>query len=155
MRPATHDDAAELAVTIRESDRLEVEATSGRGPLAVLLDGLELSSQAWTVLAENQVMCMWGVVDRPSMLGERIGAAWMLTAQCIEQYPKEFYRACKLVLPELLDDYDVLINWIDCRHEKALRWATRLGFQLDEPGPFGIEGRPFCRFEARMEDLNV
>jgi len=157
MRRSTPGDAVALSAHMREADRLEVQAASGRHPLGVLNEGLAISAECWTVVDDfHRVVCMWGVVPvENAILGERVGAGWLLTSEYIELCPKAFMLACHTMLPSVLRDWDVLTNWIDCRHEKAMRWATRLGFRIEPPTPFGVEDRPFCRFEVRREDLNV
>ena len=35
-------------------------------------------------------------------------------------------------------------DWIDARYEASLRWALYLGAVLDEPKPYGPDGRLFC-----------
>jgi len=156
MRPSVASDAVMLSVNLRPDDLAEVLATSGRLPVQVLVEGVRDSTECWTVTLDGHVMCMWGVVESgDTVLAGRSGCAWMLTSPLVETHAKDFWRACKAILPGVLDDWVTLTNWIDVRHEKAIRWATRLGFRLQEPEPFGVQGLPFRRFDVTKEDLNV
>jgi hypothetical protein len=49
----------------------------------------------------------------------------------------------------------MLVNAIDCRHVKAIRWGERLGLRFDEARPFGTAGLPFRQFAVKLEDLRV
>lgn len=158
IREAHLFDALDLAGTMRAADRREVEATSGRPVFDVLVEGLTLSSEAYTaVVDEDVVLCMWGVVpaNDPGVLGPRIGWGWLLTSETVDVYPKAFWQACKAEIRRLLETWDGIYNAIDCRHTKALRWASFLGFVLEDPEPMGCLGLPFRRFSVSKEDLNV
>ena len=156
VRQANEFDCAELAVTLRTADRRELEAASSAPPLIILLDAIRDSSECWTLLHSGRVMAMWGVVPREdfSLLG-RVGSAWLLTSDLVEMFPKTFMSVCMRELSELLDRWDGVFNFIDVRHEKAIRWAERLGFRLADPAPYGEQGLPFQGFWLQKEDLNV
>jgi hypothetical protein len=42
--------------------------------------------------------------------------------------------------------YPQLENHVDARNRRALRWLGWLGFTIEAPAPWGVEGRPFHRF---------
>jgi hypothetical protein len=156
VRPATFEDARELAPRLRPEEVAEVLASGGHTPLEALEEGLRASEEAWTALFDGQVACVWGVAPLYStMLGGRTGCVWLLTSDLIERFPKAFWRGCLFLLPDLFRRWDCLVNAIDARHEKALRWARRLGFPLLPPHPFGLEGQPFQAFSVRKENLHV
>lgn len=152
MRAATRDDAAALAASMRQEEVAEVLASSGLGPLEALVQSMEASSESWAVFFDGHLACIWGIAPL-TMLGPRVGGAWLLTTPVVERYAKDFWRECKRLLPLALACWDELINYIDVRHEKAIRWAKRLGLRLEEPAPYGVAGLPFQRFSVRREDL--
>jgi hypothetical protein len=154
--PATGAHARELAPRMRASDAAEVLASGGYTPYEALNDALLQSDMAYTALFDGQVACMWGVTPvRRSALVGRIGAAWLLTSDLVERYPRAFWRGCKVELERLFESYDLLVNAIDCRHEQAIRWSKRLGFRLEEPQSYGEDGLLFRWFRVRKEDLHV
>lgn len=153
---ATAAHAEALAPRMRPAEVAEVVAAGGYSPLEALLESLQHSGVAFAALFDGEVACMWGVAHvRRSVTAGRVGAVWLLTSDLVEKHPKAFWRGCKAEILRLFGDYDVLFNAIDARHEKALRWAWRLGFPLEEPAPFGVEGRKFSFFRVRKEDLHV
>jgi hypothetical protein len=154
--PATAALARELAPRMRPAEVDEVRASGRHTPLGALLAGLEASSIAHAALFDGKVACMWGVVPmRWSALVGRIGAVWLLTSDLVERHPKAFWRGCRAELPRLFESCDMLVNAIDARHDKAVRWARRLGFPLEEPQAFGADGLPFHWFRVRKEDVRV
>jgi hypothetical protein len=153
---ATLDHARELAPRMRRADVLEVAATSGRTPLQALEHALEVSDEVWAALFDGAVACLWGVVPlRRSVLRGRVGAAWLLTGDLVERHPRAFWRHCRRELAGLFARWDELVNAMDCRNTPALRWGERLGFRLEDPRAFGVEGLPFRRFSVRKEALRV
>jgi hypothetical protein len=128
-------------------------AAHGLTPEGALLDSLERSEEAYAAIFDGQVACLFGVVHLATWNGERIGGAWLLTSDLVERHRKAFWRACRPALLELFERWDVLVNAIDVRHEKAIRWAERLGLQLGPAEPFGLAGEPFRAFRARREDV--
>jgi hypothetical protein len=153
--------AHDLAPRMRAADVAEVQASGGYSPLEALVDSLRYSAPfAWAALFDGKVACIWGVEPlRRSIIAGRVGAVWMLTSDLVEKHPRAFWRGCRSAVPLLFEatdpPLDVLVNLIDARHEQALHWARRLGFQLEEPAAFGHEGRPFVRFTVRKEGLRV
>lgn len=154
--PARAAHAEALAPRMRHAEVLEVRASGGFEPLQALLEALQHSERAFAGLIDGEVACMWGVEHlRYSAVSGRVGAVWLLTSPIIERYPKVFWRGCRRELAALFESYDLLVNAIDARHVQAVRWARRLGFPLEEPRSFGVEGRLFHWFRVRREDLHV
>lgn len=149
VRLATMRDAEELAANLRPEDADELRAATGSEPLPVLIEGLEESVECCALVLGGELAAIWGVV--PAVPHWGIGVGWLLTTPVVERRPVAFWRACLRLLPDLLDRWPVLINAIDARHEKALRWARRLGFVVDEPRPFGAAGLPFHNFRVTRE----
>lgn len=151
MRAATEADAVYLAANLRSAEVDEIEAAVGREPLPVLLDALRDGAESWTVCFDGTAAAMWGVVPQPGF--PSIGVGWLLTTAAVERHAKAFWQTCLALLPAILERWPVLINAIDARHAKAIRWAKRLGLQLEQPAPFGAAGLPFCAFHVTKGDL--
>lgn len=143
-RPATEVDAQDLAPRLRPAEVAEVMAATGQEPLEALMDGVASGGEAWAVFFDGQLAFMWGVRE----VAGRVGAAWLLASDLVERYAKTFWKYCLSQLGGLLHRWDAVFNAIDVRHEQAIRWATRLGFHLSEPAPFGVAGLPFARFSV-------
>ncbi len=146
--PATQADALVLAGSLRPEDELELRAATGRAPLPVLVEAVT-DGEAWATYFGDELACIWGVSE-PSVIHRR-ASAWLLTSQVVERYPVAFWKLCLRELPRLLERFGALWNFMDVRHTKAIRWAERLGFELDDPAPYGALGALFRRFVITQE----
>lgn len=149
--PATVDHAELLAATMREEDRAEVEAAHGVKPLEALLVSLRTSSEAWTLLRGGEVLAMGGVAPVGDTLLTRDvrGQVWLLSGTGVERNRKAFLRATRELLGKLLEEYPELVNAVDARYDRALRWVKWLGFEVGDPQPLGKEGALFCPVRIR------
>lgn len=153
-RPATEAEARDLATRLRPAEIDELMAATGEDPLTVLVAAVRDSTESHAVYFNDELACIWGVMPCDAgQTGVRVGTAWLLTSDLVERYAKAFWRLCLGLVPPLLERWDVLFNFIDARHEKAVRWAKRLGFRVETPAPYGVAGMPFCGFVVAKEDL--
>lgn len=139
--PATRAHAQELARHMRPADFLEVSASHESTVDETVEMSVRVSSEAWTLLIGDEVAAIWGV--QPICAPARVGLVWMLSADAIDEHPVLFWRLCKKEVARLMREWRTLFNWIDARYDASLRWAKRLGFELDEPRPHGRNGEPF------------
>lgn len=132
-----------LAPRIRCADLEEIAASHGVAPLLGLLDAVRASSYCRAAMLGEEVVALFGIVQRPEGAGEHIPASvWMIASDLAERHPGKFWRACKAELPRMLEHASPLMNHIDARNHRSLRWAWRLGFTLlqNEPVFHGERG---------------
>jgi hypothetical protein len=148
IRPFDPADIDAVAGNIREADRRELEAWTGCSDLLPdLMASIEMSDRVWTGVLEGQPACLFGVAPG-SILGA-VGTPWLVSTPAIDRHPIAFLRACQPALRRMQSDYYVLRNFVDVRNTRVKRWLTWLGFELQEPVPFGPWGLPFHPFEWR------
>lgn len=145
LRPG---DIAYVADNMRAADRAEVTAMTGETDMrAALADGVLLSSHYW-VLADGEIpMAIFGVAPL-SLLGE-MGSPWLLGTDRLERFPGTLVRDGRRYVRRMLGVYPHLVNFVDARNERSVRWLERLGFDVQAPRPMGAAGLPFHRFEMR------
>jgi hypothetical protein len=132
------------------ADRDEVAAACGMGPYRALKDSLAKSVAAWTGLVDDKPVVMWGVTPIDILAG--IGSPWLLGTDTIRECPITFLRFNRKYVPQMLGMFPVLVNYVDARHERAIRWLKWLGFRIeDNPVPYGMWGMDFFRFEMRKQ----
>ena len=132
QKRATRQDAAEMAPRMRPEDAAEVLAADGHTPYEALEWALFASGpEAWTFRLNGKIAAMWGAV--PVSLLSGMAVPWLLTTDEIDKHPKTFIRCCREALIYLSRRYPTLINRVDVRYEKALRWARRMGFEVLSP----------------------
>ena len=151
----TDDDIAELSRTMRPDDAREVLASHGLSPRRALELSVDSSTEAWATRIDGDLVAIWGVTEVPTdaMISPRVGSCWMLTSAAVERHKVGFWRACRATLPLLLERWDLLFNAIDARHTRAVRWGKRLGFQFDQPAPWGVAGLDFLAYYLTRETL--
>ncbi|TCS05303.1 MULTISPECIES: hypothetical protein [unclassified Rhizobium] len=141
--PARPGHIRTIAERMRQADREEVFAASGRSPLSALSFSHRHSSLAWTALFDGRPEVMWGVGDINILTG--IGAPWLLGTDAVEESFRAFLRISRDWPAQLLSRYRLLRNFVDARNTVSLRWLEWLGFRLFEP--VEINGHPFRLFE--------
>lgn len=151
VSPARPEDIDELLPTVRQADVDEFLAASGHSVREVLEDGLRVSRLAWTGRINDEVVCMFGVAGY-SLLSNK-GAPWLVGSDKLSGSSKAFLRRCRKYAMQMLRAYPELENYVDARNETAIRWLHWLGFQFDEPEPYGVSGLPFHRFSMRAQHV--
>jgi len=142
IRPATVEDA--LALVLRQADREEVEALTGRDAREALVESVVRSAAAWAGLANGELVCLFGVV--PVSLVGVTGIPWLLGSDAVTRYGRPFLRRNRAYLREMLREFPVLRNVVDARNTVSIRWLEWLGFTLGTPQPMGVCGLPFIPF---------
>lgn len=151
--PAHSDHIFWLANNMSAADRNEVAAAVGLGPYRALADSLNRSVAAWTgMVGDSRPVCMFGVTPIDILAG--VGSPWLLGTDEIEKCAITFLRLCKGHAAKMLELFPHLVNYVDARHEVAIRWLKWLGFKFDtESVPYGIWGMPFFRFEMKKPNV--
>lgn len=149
--PATEAHVQAMEGRVRQADVDELRAAGGRAPGEAMLEGLRLSSEAWAGLADGQVMCIFGVVQTSILARE--GTPWMVGSDLVDRHARAFLLRSRPVVATWAARFDLLWNFVDARNRRAITWLRWLGFQIGEPEPFGVEGRPFHRFEMRSRHV--
>lgn len=137
--PATVRHAEALACVMREEDVVEVYASDALSPIDAALQSLERSEEAVTLLVDGEVAAMWGLCSKDMPAG--IACIWLFTGEAVTKHPRHFLE--KFDMRPFLARYPVLLNAIDARHKKALRWAGWLGCEILPAIPYGRHGLPF------------
>jgi hypothetical protein len=143
--PATLEHARYVAANLREADREEVMASTGWSPERALAESLSSSSNAWTGLADDAPVCIFGVAGETLL--SRTGFPWMLGTDGVATYQRQFLRRNRPLVQIMLSMFPYLVNYVDQRNTVAIRWLKWLGFKMGEPEPYGVQGLPFLRFE--------
>jgi len=149
LRKATLQDCWSLGTKLREEDKAEIRASSGRTPTLALMSAWDNSGLPLTIYAEDDVesirVGMWGVVPTP---GEPMaGAIWMMALPELRLAKMSFLRVSVGYVDVLNDHYPVLYNTVDARNTLHLKWLRWTGFTfIQRHEHFGYEQRPFYEF---------
>lgn len=128
-RPATVDDCAELALTMRRADQVEIALGGSSSPYAALMQGFAYSDAPVAVIGpQGEVAAMGGVVAITPFLG----SPWMLAADSLEDLKWPFLRECKRRLQSLHGQFPALYNQVWEGNTVHIRWLQWLGFTVSE-----------------------
>lgn len=148
IRPAKIADAEKLAPVLREPDRREIQAATGRSSLAVLRGGIAVSDPSYAIVSGlRQVAAIFGAV--PDEHCADSGRIWLLGSDILSRHRFTLVRLSGPWMQQLHQRYRVLWNYVDTRNELHIRWIRLCGFQfLRRVEHYGFESRPFYHFQS-------
>ncbi len=132
---------------MRQADRDEVFAASGRTPAQALVFSLRKSSLAYTAIINGVPEVIFGAGDLNVLTNT--GAPWLLGTDAVTKHYVAFLRGSVHWRGQLLRRYSTLRNLADDRNAASKRWLKWLGFTLFDPVTAGHERRAFRLFELR------
>tara|TARA_R100000781_G_scaffold87375_2_gene53764 strand:- start:9243 stop:9704 length:462 start_codon:yes stop_codon:yes gene_type:complete len=138
----------ELVKNIRQVDAEEIWAYSGRTPRDVM-DELEVVGRhtALAGLANGALLCLFGA--QPFTALSSVATPWLLGTNALQHNTPAFLRMSKKWVQQQMKVYDTLVNFVDARNVKSIRWLKWLGFKVYPAVPTGPFQQPFHRFEMR------
>lgn len=147
--PATQAHIEEILPNVRQADIAEFMAINGWDARRVLETGVRTSTFSVAGLANGRVVTIFGVAPK-SMIGGS-GIPWLVATDELEKYQFAFLRRCRNGVNAMLSVYPYLENYVDQRNHVAKAWLHWLGFSIDSPAPYGIEGRNFHHFHMEKK----
>jgi len=133
-----------IADTMREADRVEVMAASGRTPFDALQLSVDRSSFVAVVEADGVPVTILGLVVHDILSGS--GVPWLLSSEHALKHKRQFLELSPPVIQEMLTICPKLVNYVHSENRLSIRWLTWLGFTIEEPKPIGAHGEMFHRF---------
>lgn len=128
-RKATVFDAVLLWMHMRPIDREEAGAVTRIPVLLTLLWGVLFTEVVALSNDHGDLLALYGVRD----LGRGIGFIWMLSTGAVARHGREVMRACADYVDDCARRYDVLVNAVFAKNDKAVSFVLRLGFHIGEP----------------------
>ena len=139
------NEALSMAPLMREADVLEV-AGLGQTPEQAITQSFYDSDMVWLAYFEGRPAALIGV-GRVSVMGNQ-GTPWFLTSNVMNEWgaKRALLKYSPVFIQDFLDNYDILVNYVDAKYTKALTWLKWLGFTIDDnPEPSPITGAMFYR----------
>lgn len=152
FREVLPGDIAYVAERLRAADREEVRAVrAGISMRDALAESVLRSSHYETAVAVdgNEPIAIRGVA--PVALLGGVGAPWMLATERAFLFPRALVVEGRRYVGQMLAVYPHLVNYVDARNLRSVRWLAAIGFKIHEAAPFGEAGLPFHRFEMRAQ----
>lgn len=133
--PTSSAHIRELAMTIRESDKREIESygfTCTKG----LWRSFKFGVMNRTALIDGKVAACWGC--QGSLLGA-VGVPWLLTSNEVRKIsPLRFARIYQKEVYKMLKLFPYLVNHVDMNYHEAVRLLQIIGFEVGEPEKYGM-----------------
>lgn len=150
-RPATLDDAYDLAPRLRQIDVQEVKDSSGVTALDALLLSVQASDEAHSIIAtDGEVIGMFGVSPTAD---PTLGVPWLLCSDRLPEVRREFIPQSIEWVKQVNKKYDVLFNYVAKENFVAIKWLKSLGFNFTQIiDHFGVGQKPFYEF-VRINDV--
>lgn len=137
----------ELRKNIREEDAREIRNYGGC-LRRILWQTYHETPEPRTALVDGMVAGIYGCIG--TVIGE-VGKPWMLATTVADRFPIEFALLYRQEIKKMLENYEMLENWVDSTYDKSIRLMKIIGFNVDEPAPYGPKGALFCRFWMRAK----
>jgi len=137
-----------IADTMRDADRIEVMAASGRTPYDALQMSVKNSSFAVVVEIDGIPCTILGLVVHDILSG--LGVPWLLSSEHALKHKKKFLELSPPVIQEMLSICPKLVNYVHSENRLSVRWLKWLGFVIEEPTPIGVNGEMFHRFSKEV-----
>lgn len=145
IRPYRDGDMARLAANLRPADRAELVALVGEDRAQdVLMSCPQNSAMTWTHELNGEVLSVFGVAAADLLQGE--GAIWLMGTRLLERHPSALMRQIPQYVTEMRRVFPKLMNAVDARNTRSIRWLTWLGFTILPARPMGVAGLPFHPF---------
>lgn len=141
--PATMEHVDFVIKNITKEDAEEIKAygiTVDVGVRSTYLD----SDFAWSAVAEEGVVCCWGLKRYKTLIGGG-SQGWLVTTNLLTKYSRPFIREAKERLLALAKEPGYIEGYVDSRHQRALRFFEWLGFDLSGDIFTGPDKIPFKR----------
>lgn len=147
IRPAAASDIESMKGRFRRADIDELWAAAHKTPEECLEEGMVSSPLCWTGTVEGLPVAMFGA--SPACLIGGIGVPWMVGTNELASCARPMIEMARPVVDRMLMTFGHLVNYVDARNDKAIRWLKHLGFEFKGAEPYGLENLPFFRFEMR------
>lgn len=152
MRDVEPGDVEYLIENIRALDLQEVQAMAGKGRWQKAMHmGVRCSLYAKTCVINGKVAAIIGA--GPLSMAHAEGVPWMLGTDQVDENPRAVMALSRQYIPQMLALFPSLVNYVDARNTRSVKYLARLGFKISPPEPFGPYGLLFHKFEMKADHV--
>lgn len=144
LAPITQADEEELIRELLPADRDEILAL-GFDPAWGVRNSVAASIECVAFRGNGRLICLTGVTQ-PTALGD-VYHPWLLGTELMLRVPKELLKCSRTILDRWIAQFGHLENYVDARHERAIRWLAWLGADFTFIEKHGALRRPFYKFQ--------
>jgi hypothetical protein len=145
--PTVDSDLDELAEKMRDIDVMECHQVLNLPVAKVLQLSRAVSYEILTGRVNGELVVIYGIAKLNILSSE--ASPWLLATPAIEKYGFAFARRNKEVIARWQKKYTVMRNHVHVDNKITIRWLRWLGFDIQDPVPYGYRGELFHPFELR------
>lgn len=146
----TQEQLLYIADHLKKDDYREIVGLSGR---TCVRDNLLLcarcSQWARVALFDGVPVAAFGVY--PTNPFAKVGCIWMLTTEATQRHKYYTGKKSRAGIQALLQDWDVLWNYVDAGNVQTIQWLKWMGATVGEPEPLPPYGCLYRYFEFRKD----
>jgi hypothetical protein len=146
IEAATPEAVAYVARNLRACDAAELEATVGHdhheATLALCTAGAV--SAVVAVDSDDTPLGVFGVSTLSLIYN--VGCPWAVATTRAQLFRSALVAVGRLYTAAMLEQYEVLENWVDARNAQSVAWLRHLGYTIGEAKPYGARSLPFHHF---------
>ncbi|WP_430422728.1 hypothetical protein [Methylibium petroleiphilum] len=143
LRPAVAADVRHVAKRMRPADRAECRAFSNAEPAATLRKSWQRALWCEAIDYGGEVVALYGLAPSANPM---VGCPWMLGTPAVEHLGPAFVRACRPTLDLMLSSHPALLNFVQSKNTRSVRWLEWLGFEFLQPIVMVATGKEFLPF---------
>lgn len=133
-----------VAAHIRPMDRREIYYLSLVSPEAAIRCSSAHAVASWAALVDGVPAAVFGI-SRATRVSE-IASPWMMATPVADRLPRAVAMHSLIYFSRFCRAFPRMENHVLAENIKVVRWLRWLGFDMDEPAPYGAFGAPFIRF---------
>jgi hypothetical protein len=133
-----------VASHMRHMDRKEIYYMSAIGPGPAVACTVAHAVAAWAALVDGVPVCIFGIT-RATRLSD-IGVPWLLGTDALDDHGMALAVNSRKYFRRMVDCFPKMENHVLAENDRVVRWLRWLGFDMEEPAPYGAFGQMFIRF---------
>lgn len=133
IEPARDEHVREILPRLRDREQQIIAGIPD--PAAALIEEMRSSSEAYTVLFDGAVACLWGIQQRTILVDAVY--LWMLTSRAMAEHPVAVGRHSRRMCRSILAEYATIEGVVALDNPTSMRWLRWLGASFE---PSSIDG---------------
>lgn len=142
IRNANQGDAVWFSTRLRDADLAEVQATAGPDIEATLRTAVAQSEMVWVASRRGLPVVLLGCAE----IEPGVGSPWLLATNEALRLGPSLTALAKERVALVRKTWPKLANYVDVRNTVSVRWLARIGFEIRQPVPYGVNGELFHPF---------
>lgn len=144
VRDSIKADIGYLAMNLRQGDIDEIWASHHLRPMEAVSLCYKCSMTCLTGCINEVPFTIFGCTPIDEKNEEAM--IWMLATEKIADTRMEFLRYSRYFVDILLKHYPLLFNYVDARNVRSIVWLKKIGAEVKEAKPYGVDQLPFHYF---------